>query len=291
MSLTLALFFIVICGLIAYFCLYDEIKSAVLSPQGGAAPTVHQLLLAFFCFTASAELTYKISNTSFFVEFYQLLRKILSGSNFPAFAQESSAGAGASTLIFRNLLFIFCYNLIFPLHGVGKKVSNCFLPIHQSPFITSLTRSFLWAIFAFCFSQLAWEFFSIWFRVNGSGPELQGIESLKSSARYTLPYLLSGIGLVFLAPAAEELLFRGLFQNWLRGKVGGLFSILLSTALFTAMHYNFQVHPSAQVAILASIASLSLLTGLIYSKYGNLLYPFALHSLFNLASWVMVGLQ
>lgn len=76
-----------------------------------------------------------------------------------------------------------------------------------------------------------------------------------------------------IAPAAEELFFRGLVHGWLRGRIGVGRSIGLSALVFALMHND----PVAFFPILG----LGLIFGWVYERTGSLAAPVAVHMLHN----------
>lgn len=79
---------------------------------------------------------------------------------------------------------------------------------------------------------------------------------------------------ILVAPAFEEMLFRGLFQSMLRSHLQRPWlSIVISSVLFATIH-EFPAHWPALFA-------LSLCMGYSYEKSGSLIRPILIHSLFN----------
>lgn len=111
------------------------------------------------------------------------------------------------------------------------------------------------------------------------------------------------VGASIIAPIGEELLFRGLFQTallqrrWLLGDAVLLAqsndaapfrndlrwrAILISSVVFTAMHYN-----AGNFEHLPVLFALSVALGYVYERTNNLWAPIALHTLFNVMNTVM----
>lgn len=86
-----------------------------------------------------------------------------------------------------------------------------------------------------------------------------------------------------LAPAAEEILMRGLVLGGLRGSIGLTGALLISSVLFAAFHFNMVQTLSALVCGLA--------LGLLYAHTGSLFCCILAHGGYNLLSWLaMTGL-
>ena len=88
------------------------------------------------------------------------------------------------------------------------------------------------------------------------------------------------ISIAFIAPVAEELVFRGALSGALKNKIGAVAAALIVSALFGAIHFNM-------VAFLP-IFVLSLLLILLYERYGDLTAPIAAHSAFNTIMAVLI---
>lgn len=89
------------------------------------------------------------------------------------------------------------------------------------------------------------------------------------------------------APIAEELLFRGGLQSWLRHRMDRGLAIGFTSLIFSLFHFA----PSQGVTNLALIPSLfvlSLFLGWIYDKQRSIWASIALHMLFNLTSVVLI---
>jgi membrane protease YdiL (CAAX protease family) len=113
------------------------------------------------------------------------------------------------------------------------------------------------------------------------GPEfkMEQHEELKKIVAYPqLPLrILIFVTVVVIAPLTEEMLFRGLFQTMIRSFLGGAWvSIIMSSALFAAVHYEPTHWPA--------LFMLAVCMGYAYEKSGSLFRPIFIHSLFNASS-------
>lgn len=80
---------------------------------------------------------------------------------------------------------------------------------------------------------------------------------------------------VVIAPAAEELFFRGILQNTLRRWYGHpRWAIAAASAVFAFVH-------AGQPAVLPAIYMLSVLLGYLYERNANILAPVLIHAIFN----------
>lgn len=86
---------------------------------------------------------------------------------------------------------------------------------------------------------------------------------------------------VVVVPIAEELLFRAIIQRLIERAVGPVAAILLSSALFAAVHSNSAAAPALFV--------FSIFLGVAFRKSGDIRVPIVAHLLFNLNGLVSVA--
>ena len=98
------------------------------------------------------------------------------------------------------------------------------------------------------------------------------IQFLAQNARMEDRLLLIGTALV-IAPAAEELIFRGYIFGVLCRYVGKWWALLISALVFAAIH--------AHIPSLAGLFALAITLTLVYEGTGSLWAPILMHSLFN----------
>ena len=113
----------------------------------------------------------------------------------------------------------------------------------------------------------------------GQNFNLQQHEELKLITQYSQwpVRVLIVITAVAVVPAFEEMLFRGLFQSWLRCLVAKPWpAILICSGVFAVTH--------AEAAHWPALLALSMSMGYAYEKSGSLFRPIFIHSLFNAAS-------
>lgn len=107
--------------------------------------------------------------------------------------------------------------------------------------------------------------------------ELAGLESQPEPVTQrvigTIDPWLAVLGVVIIAPVAEEAFFRGVaFNAWLRER-GRRFAYIGSSLLFAAIH--------ASIVSLAPIFLLGLALAWVYRRTGSLLAPIAMHATVN----------
>ncbi len=115
--------------------------------------------------------------------------------------------------------------------------------------------------------------------VWGENFNLQQHEELKLITQYSQlsVRVLIVITAVVVVPVFEEMLFRGLFQSWLRSLMAKPWpAILICSAMFAVTH--------ADAAHWPALLALSMSMGYAYEKSGSLFRPIFIHSLFNAAS-------
>jgi len=117
----------------------------------------------------------------------------------------------------------------------------------------------------------------------GQGFEMQPHEELKTIiAHPQLPVrVMIAVVAIVIAPVAEEMLFRGLFQTMLRSFSGRPWlSIAMCSILFATVHKNVGHWPA--------LFMLSVCMGYAYERSGSLFRPIFIHSFFNGASIISV---
>jgi membrane protease YdiL (CAAX protease family) len=111
-------------------------------------------------------------------------------------------------------------------------------------------------------------------------PMVQDPVQILQSAQSLPMRVLIGILAIGLAPAAEEVVFRGLIYPTLK-QLGFPRLALWGTSLFFAcIHFN--------LAVLLPLTFLAVIWTMLYETTGNLLAPIFAHSLFNLWNFLLV---
>jgi membrane protease YdiL (CAAX protease family) len=88
---------------------------------------------------------------------------------------------------------------------------------------------------------------------------------------------------VALAPLLEELFFRGLVHPFLKRRLGMVFSICATGALFGAIHFS--------AAAFLPLSLFGAYLCVLYEKTGDIRVPIAVHALFNLNTLFVVFVQ
>lgn len=111
-------------------------------------------------------------------------------------------------------------------------------------------------------------------------PDQTVVYLLKKLLPSPLYFTLASLMIIFLGPALEEFLFRGVLQNWLKNFLSVKKAIFFSSLIFVVFHFS-ALQGIANINIAISLFVLSFYIGLIYEKQQNLFAPIILHSLFN----------
>lgn len=119
-----------------------------------------------------------------------------------------------------------------------------------------------------------------WVFVTGDLPQQDVAELIRgATAEDLLPvFLLAGIAIPFV----EELFFRGVLLGFLEVRLGTRQALLISSAVFAALHGLFASGP---------IFALAMLMGIAMVRTRNLLVPFAIHALNNTVQVVLLALS
>lgn len=108
----------------------------------------------------------------------------------------------------------------------------------------------------------------------------QPVQMLQGSAPLPLRVLIGAVA-IFIAPVAEEMLFRGILYPTLK-RYGFRRAALWGTAfLFAAVHFNLMTF--------VPLVVLALVLAWLYEATDNLLAPIVAHSFFNLVNFSLVS--
>lgn len=97
--------------------------------------------------------------------------------------------------------------------------------------------NFTFYCLAFVFALIVWladYWFQVWMMDKNV---LQDAQQLQQELKQ-FGVLELGLSICFLAPLAEEVLFRGIILNGLMSRLSGLWAIMISSGLFTAIHFS-----------------------------------------------------
>ncbi len=110
--------------------------------------------------------------------------------------------------------------------------------------------------------------------------EQDAVTYLKEAKSHPASLIFTILTIALLAPLLEELIFRGLIQNYLSTKWGTLLGLLSSSFIFALVHFSFN-QGVGNIAIILSLFTLSLFIGHTYNRQRSLIAPFTFHVIFN----------
>ena len=149
-----------------------------------------------------------------------------------------------------------------------KKISTSELAI-QKP--DSLKKYFIW-----CFSYLLYR---------------NGILEIKKQSFNLIPSIIRIIGMVIIAPIAEELIYRGLFLNKLIGlKINKHIAIFILALIFVGVHsFAFENTLSSKIGIAQTFIDASLFS---YARFStkSIYTPITMHMTGNLIATLEIFL-
>jgi len=99
-------------------------------------------------------------------------------------------------------------------------------------------------------------------------------------------YAMTFFSFAVLCPIVEELIFRGFLQNWLVNRLGVLFGILVTSALFAGAHYSAE-QGAANIELLVAIFTLSCIFGIVYFKTRSLTGSISMHITNNIIALIL----
>ncbi|HKW14639.1 MAG TPA: type II CAAX endopeptidase family protein [Candidatus Krumholzibacteria bacterium] len=104
------------------------------------------------------------------------------------------------------------------------------------------------------------------------------IRELKPTSAWQL--VITAIGLCVLVPLAEEMVFRGMIQRIFSRNMWPVLAVLLSGAVFGAVHLNAH--------LLISITCFGWFLGFLFEATDNLIYSMVAHAIFNTVALVQL---
>ncbi len=113
------------------------------------------------------------------------------------------------------------------------------------------------------------------------------VKNLKSVLSYPLLLSCTIFAVVLIVPIAEEILFRGFFQNWIITRIGRIKGIIATSILFASFHFSMSQNWN-NLEVLLSLFVLSCYLGFVYERQSSLWASIALHSTFNAISVLII---
>ncbi len=110
--------------------------------------------------------------------------------------------------------------------------------------------------------------------------EQVAVRFLKAALHEPMQLLAALLLILLIAPLLEELLFRGLLQNWIKKHLGSKAALLLASLGFALFHISAS-HGAGNLSLVFSLFTFSCFLGFIYERQQSLIASVVLHSTFN----------
>lgn len=128
---------------------------------------------------------------------------------------------------------------------------------------------------------------TVWLIEPQETPDQVAVRQIRAAENS--PYLLGLYFplIVFIVPVAEEILFRGFLQSWLRSFLSFFPALILASLIFALCHFSIS-QGIANWELLTSLFVLSLYLGFLYEKQKTIWASIGLHSVFNAVSMFFI---
>ena len=184
-----------------------------------------------------------------------------------------------STLIMMILFFFF-----FVIIGQDKSKQI----MGQSNFKNFAFGVLTWLL-AFPISSLIGVFAQVFVRMLNkySYHEQVAVTHLKNMMNDPWLFFLTVLSFSIIVPFLEELIFRGLLQNFIKRYSNKHLSIVVTALIFALFHYSSK-QGYDNIELIISLFVLGWFLGFIYEKKASLMAPFGLHFAFNTISIIRI---
>ncbi len=116
------------------------------------------------------------------------------------------------------------------------------------------------------------------------------VQLFKNTFKNPWQFVLTFLGLFIAVPFAEELLFRGYFQQWLKTKISLPWAIAGTSLLFATFHLS-TTHGWHNLELIPVLFLLSCFLGFLVERQHSLWASIGLHATFNFISVTTITLQ
>ncbi|MDS9130668.1 lysostaphin resistance A-like protein [Streptococcus pneumoniae] len=140
-------------------------------------------------------------------------------------------------------------------------------------------RYFIYLLLGYITSYMSDFLFSYFISLSSNQISLNENETVEMMGRQEFPYFL--LIVCFIAPIAEELIYRGVLMTTFFKNSPWYGDVLLSAIIFGYIHINFALTPLAFFIY----ASGGLILALLYRMTKNLYYPILVHILINITAF------
>lgn len=120
--------------------------------------------------------------------------------------------------------------------------------------------------------------------INEDQKQLVGFENVNGPVELSMVFL----GLVILAPLAEEIIFRGYFYGELRRKIGWVVSAVLTSVFFGILHLQLGSGNAPLWAGLLDTFVLSMVLCYLREITGSIWYGVGIHSIKNFLAFILL---
>jgi membrane protease YdiL (CAAX protease family) len=131
---------------------------------------------------------------------------------------------------------------------------------------------------------------TVYFNIQHPMEEQVAVNYIKGVSNDIPLVICASFTVIVLVPMAEEIMFRGIVQNWFKQTIGRMWAIVVTSLFFSAMHFS-QSQGKANFELLTSLFVLSLFLGYIYERQRSLWASIGLHSTFNAMSIALILLK
>lgn len=174
----------------------------------------------------------------------------------------------------------YCQNKTTLVKVIGYKKEALFYYIKNAIITFFLATSTILAIGILLQLLIFWMF-------GQSGNEQSIITYLRENKESFGVRFFGFLNIVLFAPTLEEIIFRGLIQNFFSSIMKVKSAILITSLLFSLVHFSSD-QGVGNFALLSCIFVLSCYLGFVYEKTSSLISPILVHMLFNLDGIVRI---
>lgn len=157
-----------------------------------------------------------------------------------------------------------------------------------------LGKAFLYLLLLFPLSLVAANLIFMMINLFSAIPfevmEQEAVQQIKELRGDPLRFWPLALIVSTFVPLAEEILFRGLLQNWLMRYISPFLAVVVASLIFSAFHLTTE-QGATNFPIFSSLFILSCFLGYFYKQEKTLLAPVFLHGLFNLTTIIFIYLD
>lgn len=205
---------------------------------------------------------------------YLILKELIRIS--PEATQFFKDGKGTGVTMFISYI-IQLISFLLPIYFIGKKIIKTtwqevlgFHPVSGKTILFSVFLAQCTSLFVF--GMLT---FAMWLSHTKEIPGFSGGQEPLGSFFGTSgeSYLFAFLSVSILAPLVEELFFRGMIQSTIEKYLPAISGIILSSAIFSLSHFQFQVA--------LPLFIMGLILGTLFKKTGSLIPGIIFHGINN----------